>query len=580
MSKGESESSAGSAADTGEFGPEGDESPDGSRVMDGVRPSRSGAGDIASAEMSGPPEVLIDADGKPFLLLPHLDPSEYREMDGVRGFEGMVLVTPGVFECQRCSETYSVGFSRERAEFGDPPHECESCERQGPFEHVLSDEFGEMDAKGLAKAGRMWEPVTGVLDEGIDQLWDDVRQYLETYWFSDVDYNYDLLTAWVISTWFRPEMEFSAHLSLSGQTMGGKTTLLRTLSRVVYRGHTVAGTTESSMYRLIEDFNTTYLVSEYHGLNSDVRQSIDTVIRAGQKREEYIDRSVERGGRWTVESFNPFSHIAVASMDSLADDIDNRCIKVHTKATPDETEISFDEEPAEAIRNRLAAVRFSVLDSDVWGEAFTDALNYCRERGIQNRTREKVVSLMVPAFLFGRADEMDEAVEQLVSDDIESKQESKDAHVVRAIRAIMMSEYPGDGFIGTREEWADGLDIHNSEADRVFSELTTYETNPQKTASRLRNLGFEMGRDSKGSKIADDGGELIEKMERLCDHYGFDLFTDMSEADVIIELPNDEKGYRKCPLCDDRSEMTHRNIIDNVRMCDECHADAVVTEEP
>lgn len=94
-----------------------------------------------------------------------------------------------------------------------------------------------------------------------------------------------------MSTWFRPNLNFSSHLMLSGRTTGRKTTLLNTLARVGYRTIVSADATPSSMFRMVDEYNITYLVSEYQGLEQETQRMLDNVIRAGQKRNEVVTRS-------------------------------------------------------------------------------------------------------------------------------------------------------------------------------------------------------------------------------------------------------------------------------------------------
>ena len=604
-------------ASTDTDGPSGKESTDGSELNNGclpdsIRPEKVGAGGVDWLNRGGPPEPLV---GKhrtwlaiPDLTKDHLNSLRHDAKDIGNWKLGVFVADMSAVECKMCGMLQSqVQFDEESGEWTNMPHVCESCEREGPFGHVLTEPtpasvkwtYDVMDyATDVAAASSgAWKEVGLPRPECMDSLWDDVYEFIETNWYTEQEHYYDMLTAWTISTWLRPEMSSLAHIYMSGQTMGGKTELIRTLSRVGFRCPPggVGSTTDASVYRHIDKLGTTYMVTEFDDLNHDAQTQVQAVVKTGQKRDEMIHRASGGGeGNYDVEAFNPFTHFVVASKGDVMDDVKNRCLQIHTHASPEAMPRFFDEEQAKDIRERLLALRFAVLGSDAWNEAERKADEYCLDRGIKGRTREKLVSILAPAFLLDRLDVMDDVVEQIHEDDERAKQQSKDATTIKAVRALLISEYPHDPDTTTREEkaeWVEDTTFYSAEVDRIFASVTEYDENPQKTAERIRNIDrLETARNYKGSHIdvgsgpdcALDGDLFLTVMERECEHYGFELWADEDAADVIVEM-NDVKVGHKCPLCGERSDLTHHHVVDDNMMCTECYAeiaeDAVTEDE-
>ena len=527
--------------------------------MDRPEKEASGFPTSKEPEFSGPAEPVVTEEGDRYILRP--DKSNDRI-----NWETFRL---GEWECQRCGSTQYLGLDRN----GDlqEPHECPGCERQGPFIHdgELSDAEIEMTMQAGQQPDSTWFAPSEVCEERHCKLWDDIRAYLKQHWATDDDTNYDLLTAWAMSTWFRPNLDFSSHLMLGGRTTGGKTTLLNTLARVGYRTIVSADATSSSMFRMVDEYNITYLVSEYHGLEQESQRMLDNVIRAGQKRNEIVTRS-EQGptGGYVPKSFNPFTHAAVASQYTPDDDIVNRCIQIHSSAPDEPMPLGYDEETAKDIRNRMLYERWRLHDSEEWDEAFEQAVAYCDEHDITHRTREKVVSLLTVAILWDKQDAFESAIDLITEDDAEAAAQSDDANITLAIRDLANENIEDSSPVLGKDEdiWSE-MKIYNSDITRLFNDLTGRDVSPRWMSHRVRNLGFNMDRDRDGSHIRDDN--LKERLERLCDTYGFDLYETVPEGRIIREMPGEDWFEGVCDECGEKKTMRFKHT-DGYTMCVEC----------
>jgi len=547
----------------------------GSASTEGVEPSNkeSADSDDCADELyeepgaySGPAEPIKQDDGTVLIC----DPEP--ERDDLK----WVVPVVGKWRCERCETIIRPGISAD----GKPmePHECQTCERQGPFTHMGDYKSAvKTAAVGMAAADRptdsMWFPSGEPKPVRTDEVWSDIRAYIKEHWSSTNETNYDLLTAWAVSTWFRPELEFSSHLFLSGQSTGGKTRLLNTLARVSYRGVVTASTSSASMYRMIDDLSLTFLVSEYHGLDDDEQQKLDNVIRAGQKRNEIVTRSVPSAdGGWGVGTFNTFTHAGIAAMEEPADDIVNRCIQIHSRKAADvDLPEKHDEETAKDIRSRMLHERFRYHDSDRWDAAYGKGLRYCEEHNVTDRTREKVLALLTPAYLFGKVDELGDAIESVIEDDHEAISSSEDANVIRVIRDLANEKIEEGGpVIGDDEDIWDGMKIYNTEITSLYNQITESDKSYEAVSEIWRNLGLEYARDRDGSHISDK--RLKEKLERECNVHGIDLYGKVPVGRIVKRMPEDEWWGGDCPECGYDRTISHKHA-DGYKMCGPCAAE-------
>lgn len=259
----------------------------------------------------------------------------------------------GRFRCQQCGTV--VDNAVIRGEGIEVPDECFACERNGPFDPVGPLGESDPDLSLSTYLDPPWYAPSAVEPDRLDELWSDTREFIRDHWDAGVDYEYlyDGLTAYAITTWLRPDLEFLPHLMLMGRFTGGKTRLLNTLARVSYRAIVSASATPASMFRLIDSHDVTFFVSEYHGLDPDTRRDLDAIIRAAQKRGEKVTRSEANPdtGGFDVGVFDPFTHVGVATQYEPKDDIISRCVQVRSSPADRDMPATFDEDRGRDIRN-------------------------------------------------------------------------------------------------------------------------------------------------------------------------------------------------------------------------------------
>lgn len=467
-------------------------------------------GEADGTALTGPPEPVVregdDGERTVEIITPTGEP-------GAAGTP-FNTVQLGTWECQRCGNIEPM-HDLNGANPMQPPNECAGCERKGVWTHAggISDEFAQV----ASRASKIWHPPSGVEDGDFEALWDDVEQYIRDHWDADEDEIYAGLTAYALSTWLRPNLTFVPHLMLMGHTTGGKTRLLNTLARVSYRAVVSASATPASMFRMVDAYNVSFFVSEYHGLDQDAQRELDNVIRAGQKRGEVVTRAEKTQHGHEPQAYDPFTHIAVASQYTPDDDIVNRCIQVHSSPTNRDMPATHDEDRAQELRNRLLYARFRLLDDDEWAECEQAAYDYMHEHGIKDRPREKLLSLITVAIRWARLDDrFNDFIKMVRRQDREAAANSEDALVVEAIRDLAFEEIASQAFIGDGDPFQ-ALEISYSEIAQQYESVTGIERSSSWVGHVRNRLGLKSERKRDGTVVKDE--ELRTKLQELCENH-------------------------------------------------------------
>lgn len=452
---------------------------------------------------SGPPEQVRLEDGRIGLAFP----------DTIEGTEETDIGIVELYrvKCQRCHQEIEIELE-EGGEFREPKYCTNSeCDRQGPFE-VLDGPDG-FDLKEGVSTDPIWEPPMGIQEASMSELWGAVRDYLQTYWKSrDRPYLYDGLTAFTISTWFRPELDFVPHLLVFGKHETGKTRLLRCLKNLSYRGVLSVSVTEAAMFRSIDYYDTSYYISEYHDIRREKRDAVDQVIKAGQKREEIIPRAIglDDGG-YDVEKFDPFTHIAIGSQFEPRDDIVSRCLVIQTK--PASGGVPFNPHDPTDLREKLLYTRFNYLGSAEWKLAEKEARDTLEENGVYGRLAEKLYGLLTVAELADK--DITEFVDKVVEKAEEADAESEDALVIQSIIYAAYSRITdGQDKLTDGDPWK-GLKIKYDDVVQRYEEMTGEEKSNSWLGHVINRLGLETSRYEDGTWI--DDGDLKRKLKELAE---------------------------------------------------------------
>lgn len=169
----------------------------------------------------------------------------------------------------------------------------------------------------------------------LPELHGRICRYLQRYvWFSNPD-QYDLVAAWIIGTYFRDQFPYSPSLIFDGITNTGKSTMLKCLELVVYRGFLPTSTSAAAIARDIEDFHTTILMDEtLDTLMSDRGSDMCALIKSTWEPSKWI-RADPKGRRNFI--YHTYTSLALSIKgQGLPEDIYNRGIRIGMAGMPDD----------------------------------------------------------------------------------------------------------------------------------------------------------------------------------------------------------------------------------------------------
>lgn len=474
--------------------------------------------DGKSVTFNGPPEPVLVEEGDDETLKVAVPTGEPPTTG-----QPLKFVTVGTYRCQNCNTPTLEGEGLTDGQL-KPPASCEGgCEQKPIWAHVG---IPESTAQNAVAGQNLWELPGGVDQSDFEELWDDIEQFITDYWSAKEREVYAGLTAYVLSSWLRPELDFVPHIMLIGHTTGGKTRLLNTLSLIGYRSITAADATGSSLFRMSDRYNVSFFVSEYHGLGKDAKRLINSIVRAGQKRGECVTRSEQQAdGAFRPVSFDPFMHAAIATQEEPPDDIINRCIQIHSSPARKDMPAIFGDQPnleelpngferARRLRNRLLYMRYRLIDSEEWEECEDAAYRYFEEREIWGRSREKLLPLLTVAIRFARNDEhFSKFMETVLQQDRRAAADSQDAIFVESVIRLINEELADKTGLADGDPLT-GIPIYLKDVAEKFEDLSGEEdVSPSQMGHIRKRNDLDKTKTERGVAIKDE--DLATKLEAL-----------------------------------------------------------------
>jgi len=159
----------------------------------------------------------------------------------------------------------------------------------------------------------------------VNKAW---RKYLEL----DEPY-YDLLSLWIIGTYFFHLFNTYPYIYFGGIKRSGKTKALTLASVLSFNAIFSGNVSTSSIFRLIQSGRCTFLIDETEKLaNPDRAQDFRGLLLCGYKKGSLIYRTEKtRREQHIPEAFEIFSPKMLANIQGLEDVLEDRCIPITMK---------------------------------------------------------------------------------------------------------------------------------------------------------------------------------------------------------------------------------------------------------
>ena len=136
---------------------------------------------------------------------------------------------------------------------------------------------------------------------------DKILYYMD---FSGIDEIADVLTCWIIATYFYPLFCWFPHILINAPSQSGKSKGAYIIIQMSFRGFDLgasAGVTPPQIFRTLEGNRGTILIDEFEmsksKINADTQQFVNQLLNASASRDAYVIRVEQINGRWVAKKF-------------------------------------------------------------------------------------------------------------------------------------------------------------------------------------------------------------------------------------------------------------------------------------
>lgn len=152
----------------------------------------------------------------------------------------------------------------------------------------------------------------------------NIKDVLKKYLVLDESY-YNLLSVWVIGTYWHKEFESYPYLFINAMKGSGKTRLLKLMAAICHNGEVLASMKEAVLFRT----NSTLAIDEFEALgrkhNEDLRELLNAAYKKGIKVKRMRKQKMPDGEQQVVEEFDVYRPIIMANIWGMEDVLSDRC---------------------------------------------------------------------------------------------------------------------------------------------------------------------------------------------------------------------------------------------------------------
>ena len=204
-------------------------------------------------------------------------------------------------------------------------------------------------------------PLAGEIVKPNEDIWEAVHGFIYRHADLPDERLYDLITAWIFATWIPENWTSVPYLHLIGPKNSGKTRLLEVLKVLCYRGLLSASTSESALFRCIEEYKPTLLIDESEIYNAEGRSTVQNILNSGYRRGQVVMRTGSREEGFTLDLFKVFGFKALSGTGGFKDTLESRAIRISMEKNIRPVEDFLDEGKAKELRSMLLYWRFQRL---------------------------------------------------------------------------------------------------------------------------------------------------------------------------------------------------------------------------
>jgi len=181
----------------------------------------------------------------------------------------------------------------------------------------------EMEVGTFEKKEESLEELKSILGDVYEKILEVLKEY------SDLrDEYYHLVATWIIGTYFHDSFNTYPYLFLNAMRGGGKTRLLKIISKLSKNGEIIGSPTEAVLFRIPK--GSTLCIDEFEGItrkgNEGLREVLNASYKKGMKIRRMKKKKTEDGETHVVEEFEPYKPICLANIWGMEEVLGDRCI--------------------------------------------------------------------------------------------------------------------------------------------------------------------------------------------------------------------------------------------------------------
>lgn len=193
--------------------------------------------------------------------------------------------------------------------------------------------------------------------ESEQQLYNNVKAYIHKHLDVLNPHGYDILTAFVFSTWLQELFDFTPYIGFFGRQETGKSRGLEVLKELCFRAWHTTSLTTATLYRLIEKFNPTLLIDESEFLASQEKKELIGLLNSGQRRGVLVPRMKGEDSQ-DFDFYNTYSPKALSGTQELRKTTTSRMIMFTMTRNIRPIPRTIDKREGLKLRNQLLMWRF------------------------------------------------------------------------------------------------------------------------------------------------------------------------------------------------------------------------------
>jgi hypothetical protein len=193
-------------------------------------------------------------------------------------------------------------------------------------------------------------------------LYAEIRGFIYAHLDLSFEWQYDVLTSWVLAQWRGEEWASCPYISVIGPKNSGKSRVEEVLHQLSYRGIFSPSMSIATLFHAIEKDHVSVFFDEAEFLiDSKEKNELLSIINNGYRKGGKVYRfNLDRN---TYEFYDVYSFKVFASTRILAETLENRSIIIYMQRNSRPIRLRIDTDKAAELRGKLLLYRFRHLQT-------------------------------------------------------------------------------------------------------------------------------------------------------------------------------------------------------------------------